>query len=94
MFIGLHALPRNYEFDCFADAPLAHNNLGVILALKHDFAAAEKEFKKAWKMSRGKLILAKNNLDFIRQYEQNKSQGLLAKIVFGAKILSNADSKN
>jgi len=76
------------------DAPLAHNNLGVIFALKHDFAAAEKEFKMAWKASREKLILAKNNLNFIRQYQQNKNQMLLAEIVFGAKNLSNGGNKN
>ncbi len=76
------------------DAPIAHNNLGVILALKHDFTAAEKEFKTAWKTSRERLILAKNNLDFIRQYQQNKNQALLAGVVFGTKNLSNDENKN
>lgn len=78
-------------FDSFAqairfgsiDTALAHNNLGVIFALKQDFAAAQKEFMTAWRKSDRKLTLAENNLRFIRQFEQNKSQKLLAGIVFG-----------
>lgn len=60
----------------------AHNNLGVILALRHDFLLAENEFKAALDESNGKSIEAKNNLQFCRLYQQKSERNLLAKLEF------------
>lgn len=60
----------------------AHNNLGVILALKHDFLLAENQFQTALTESNGKSIEAGKNLQFCRLYKQNLKQDLLAKLEF------------
>ena len=49
-----------------ADSATAHNNLGVIAALKGDWTAAEKEFETALELSRGRLAEAMRNLEFCR----------------------------
>ncbi|NOT46838.1 MAG: tetratricopeptide repeat protein [Acidobacteria bacterium] len=41
------------------DSALAHNNLGVIMAMKFDLAAAEESFNTAIALSNGRLIAAK-----------------------------------
>ena len=66
----------------------AHNNLGVIYALKDDFSAAEKEFKTALMKSDGKLIKARNNLQFCKLNKQNFNRNLLAKLEF-SQITTN-----
>ena len=48
------------------DTPLGHNNVGVLLALKNDLSAAEKEFETALRLSAGKLPEAKSNLEYCR----------------------------
>lgn len=59
--------------------PDAHNNLGVIFALRHDFSSAEKHFTLAL----GKSPEAQNNLQFCKFYRQNQDKQLLAKLEFG-----------
>lgn len=48
------------------DSALGHNNVGVILAMNNNFAAAEKEFEAALIGSGGRLIEARKNLDYCR----------------------------
>lgn len=63
----------------------AHNNLGVIYALRNDFSAAEKEFKTALIESNGKSIEAHNNLQFCKLYKQNFNRNLSGKLEFRRK---------
>lgn len=63
----------------------AHNNIGVISALKADFPAAEREFKTALKESAGKSIEARNNLLFCKEYQRNQNSNLTAKLTFGKR---------
>ena len=61
----------------------AHNNLGVIFALRHEFDSAEKEFETALMLSNGKLSLARSNLQFCRFYRQNnRVTDLIAQLEF------------
>lgn len=46
------------------DTPLGHNNIGVILAMRGDIAAAKKEFVTAFRTSGGRLKMAEDNLKF------------------------------
>jgi tetratricopeptide (TPR) repeat protein len=66
------------------DSPLSHNNIGVILALKSDFSAAEKEFEIALAESGGTLIEARNNLEYCKA-RSGKRPELLAKLEFSNK---------
>lgn len=63
------------------DAPISHNNLGVIFALNGDINAAIKEFEIALKKSNGNLTVAANNLQFCKSLDKN----LTAKLEFGRK---------
>lgn len=56
----------------------AHNNLGVISALRHDFETAEKQFKLAV----GKSTEAESNLRFCKFYKENNIRELIAKLEF------------
>lgn len=76
------AFQKSIEYKSIASAD-AHNNLGVIFALRHEFVSAENEFVAALDASGGKLILARNNLQFCRLYQQRNDQNLLAKLEFG-----------
>ena len=58
----------------------AHNNIGVILALRGDLTAAEKKFEIALRESGGKSTEAENNLRFCKFYRQNINQNQLAKL--------------
>jgi len=61
----------------------AHNNLGVISALRHEFDLAEKHFEAALKLSENKFETARKNLRFCKFYRQkNLSEDLLAKLEF------------
>lgn len=71
------AFGRAIEFGTI-DTPLSHNNIGVILAVKGDLMAAEKEFETAVALSGGRLIEAKRNLEFCRAKRAVKT-GLVAK---------------
>lgn len=44
------------------DAPLSHNNVGVMLAMRGEIEAAKAEFKAAVRTSGGRLKIAENNL--------------------------------
>lgn len=58
------------------DSALGINNLGVILAMKHDLEGAETAFVKALTVSSGRLEIAKGNLQFCRRLRTNN--GLVA----------------
>lgn len=63
----------------------AHNNLGVIFALRHEFDSAERQFETALTLSNGKLSLARGNLQFCRFYRQkNQIKDLIAKLEFSS----------
>jgi tetratricopeptide (TPR) repeat protein len=63
----------------------AHNNLGVIFALRHNFLFAEKEFETALDQSNGKSVEARNNLGFCKSLKLNYSPEILAKLEFSRK---------
>ncbi|CAA9392170.1 MAG: hypothetical protein AVDCRST_MAG74-1165 [uncultured Pyrinomonadaceae bacterium] len=63
----------------------AHNNIGVISALKANFSAAEIEFKTALIKSNGKSIEAQSNLEFCKLRKRNFNQNLLARLKFNRK---------
>ncbi len=65
------AFVRSIEFGSM-DANLSHNNLGVILAIKGDLAAAEDQFATALTMSGDRLPEAKRNLEFCRSKRTGK----------------------
>lgn len=52
-------------------AAFAHNNLGVIFALRGDLATAEKQFRIAIKKADGRLPLAEENLKFTKSRDWN-----------------------
>lgn len=78
------AFQRAIEFES-TGAPDAHNNLGVIFALRADFPAAETEFKAALIESNGKSVEARNNLQFCKLYKQTFNQNTLAKFEFSRR---------
>lgn len=75
------AFQKSIEYKSVGAAD-AHNNLGVIFALRHEFDAAENEFQTALEISNGKSILARNNLQFCKLYKRNSNQNLLARLEF------------
>jgi len=71
------AFQNAIRFDSIAAAD-AHNNLGVISALRHDFETAEKQFKLAV----GKSAEAEKNLRFCEYYKEGNFKELTAKLEF------------
>lgn len=71
------AFQNAIKFDSVAAAD-AHNNLGVISALRHDFETAEKQFKLAV----GKSAEAEKNLQFCKYYKESNLKELTAKLEF------------
>ncbi|MCD9189338.1 MAG: tetratricopeptide repeat protein [Pyrinomonadaceae bacterium] len=71
------AFQNAIKFDSIAAAD-AHNNLGVISALRHDFETAEKQFKLAV----GKSAEAEKNLQFCKYYKESDFKELIAKLEF------------
>ena len=65
------AFARSIAFGS-VDSALSHNNIGVILAVKGDLAAAESAFETAIVLSDGRLHEAKQNLDFCRAKRAGK----------------------
>ena len=55
------------------DSILGHNNVGVLLAIRGEYAAAEREFETALKASGGSLIEAKNNLEYCRAHHSERA---------------------
>jgi Flp pilus assembly protein TadD len=66
------------------DADLAHNNLGVVLALRGDIAAAVREFETALALSGGHLAEARANIEYCRSLAGNAAM-LVAKLEFGTR---------
>ena len=64
------------------DSALSHNNVGVILAMKNDFPRAEQEFEKALFLSAGRLIEARNNLEYCKK---RTARDLVAGLSFSAR---------
>jgi len=75
------AFQKSIEYKSVGTAD-AHNNLGVIFALRHEFDSAENEFQTALEISNGKSILARNNLQFCKSYKRNSNENSLAKLEF------------
>jgi tetratricopeptide (TPR) repeat protein len=63
------------------DSALGHNNLGVIMAMRHDYAAAETAFGAALRLTDGRLIEARANLEFCRTL-RNVPRDLVADVGF------------
>lgn len=82
-----NAFARSIEFGSI-DANLSHNNIGVILALKGDLAAAEDEFATAIELSGGRLTEAKRNLEFCR----SKHAGKIELVATGFQFASRNES--
>ena len=70
------------------DSALSHNNVGVILAMKSEFSLAEKQFETALLLSAGRLVEARNNLEYCKA--RNRPE-LLAKLVFSNRNRQLAD---
>jgi Flp pilus assembly protein TadD len=75
-----HAFRKSIELGSI-DAALSHNNIGVILAVKGELAAAEVSFENAIAMSHGRLFEAKRNLEFCRAKRQ-RGRELMAREQF------------
>lgn len=56
------------------DSALGHNNLGVISAMKHEFAEAERAFQTAVNLSGGRLVTANSNLQFCRSLKRGNRE--------------------
>jgi Flp pilus assembly protein TadD len=65
-FAGAEADFRNSIVYKSIDSAWSHNNVGVLLALRGDLSEAQKEFETALEASAGKLIEARNNLEYCR----------------------------
>jgi Flp pilus assembly protein TadD len=65
-FAGAEAAFRNSIIYKSIDSAWSHNNVGVLLVLRGDLSEAQKEFEKALEASAGKLIEARNNLEYCR----------------------------
>lgn len=63
------------------DSALGHNNIGVILAMKNDLTAAEKEFQAALLRSGGRLVEARKNLEYCRARRAGRTE-LIGKVEF------------
>lgn len=77
-FTAAEAAFRNSIIHKSIDLASSHNNVGVLLALRGDFSSAEKEFETALKSSGGKLVEARNNLEYCRARDRQRSR-LLAR---------------
>jgi len=76
------AFENSIKFESI-DSADAHNNLGVIAALQHNWNSAEKQFETALIKSNGKNAEAKGNLRFCKFYKkQIKASDWLAKLEF------------
>jgi len=65
-FTGAEADFRNSIVYKSIDSAWSHNNVGVLLALRGVLSEAQKEFETALEASGGKLIEARNNLEYCR----------------------------
>ena len=81
--LAAEAFQNSIKFKSVAAAD-AHNNLGVIAALKNDWDSAEKEFRTALINSDGKSIEARRNLQFCKSFKQHSAKDLTAELIFSA----------
>jgi Tfp pilus assembly protein PilF len=72
-FAAAEAAFRNSIIHKSIDLASSHNNVGVFLALKGEFSSAEKEFETALKSSAGKLVEARNNIEYCRARDRERS---------------------
>jgi Flp pilus assembly protein TadD len=79
------AFRRSIEYGTISSA-VSHNNVGVTLVLKEDFAAAEKEFVAALAESNGTLEQAKMNLEYCRSHNKSAAR-------FVARLEGNQENK-
>jgi tetratricopeptide (TPR) repeat protein len=70
-FVNAEAAFRNSIVNKGIDSAWSHNNVGVFLALRGDCSSAETEFEKALKLSGGRLVQARNNLEYCRARTRN-----------------------
>src|SRR5262249_9188718 len=77
-FVNAEAAFRNSIMHKSIDSAWSHNNVGVFLALRGEFSSAEREFEAALKSSGGRLVQARNNLDYCRA-RKPKHLALLAR---------------
>jgi tetratricopeptide (TPR) repeat protein len=73
------ALNKSIKYKSVA-APRAHNNLGVVFALKGDLDNAEKEFNTALRESNGELIEAHENLQSCKTHRQKFNKTSVANL--------------
>jgi Tfp pilus assembly protein PilF len=69
---------RNSIIHKSIDSAWSHNNVGVFLALRDEFSSAEKQFETALKSSGGRLLQARNNLEYCRA-RKREHLGLVAR---------------
>jgi tetratricopeptide (TPR) repeat protein len=81
-FAAAEAAFRNSIIHRSIDSAWSHNNVGVFLALRGEFSSAETEFEAALKASDGNLVGARNNLEYCRARERERSR-LLGKRELG-----------
>ena len=84
-FVNAEAAFRNSIIHSSIDSAWSHNNIGVFLALRGEFSSAEKEFEAALKSSGGRLVQARNNLEYCRA-RQRKHLGLVARRGLESKV--------
>lgn len=77
-FANAEAAFRNSIIHKSTDSAWSHNNVGVFLALRGEFSSAEKEFETALKSSGGRLVEARNNLEYCRA-RKREHLGLVAR---------------
>src|SRR5262245_49719205 len=77
-FVNAEAAFRNSIMHKSIDSAWSHNNVGVFLALRGEFSSAEREFEAALKSSGGRLLEARNNLEYCRA-RKREHFGLLAR---------------
>lgn len=75
------AFQRSIRYGTIA-SHAAHNDLGVLLAYRGDWRAAESEFRTALIESNGEMVEAKNNLQISRSYLRQPDRTLVGSIAF------------
>jgi Flp pilus assembly protein TadD len=81
------AFAKSIDFGS-VDAVLSHNNIGVILAMKGDLAAAEDQFATAIALSDGGLVEAKHNLEVCRSKRSGIHELVAGELRYAARVVS------
>jgi len=77
-FANAEAAFRNSIIYKCIDSAWSHNNVGVFLTFRGEFSSAEKEFETALKLSGGRLVQARSNLEYCRARKRTDS-GMVAR---------------